>query len=314
MACSGGPDTITNGLVLTLDAANKLSYPGSGTTWYDLSGNANNGTLTNGPTFSNTNGGSIIFDGVDDYVVLNGGSTINNWNPDGTNAATSYRSYTSANIWFKAATVNTSGASKMIFSDNFGVEYGFYQVNDTLYGSAIGSRSTTISANVWYNACIVGDVGRPTTGTYSQAGTTTVTITTTYPVTFSTGATVFVLFTKTGGPDAVPTNNNYVVTVTGTNTFTITSGVSATSNGTMFSSNGTNQSTVTFYLNGSLIGTNSANTTNGVGDTPFNLGRDNGVAGTNWNGSIAIFQLYNRALSASEVLQNYNVTKTRFGL
>ena len=40
MACAGGTDIITNGLVLTLDAANKLSYPGSGTTWSNLSGNA----------------------------------------------------------------------------------------------------------------------------------------------------------------------------------------------------------------------------------------------------------------------------------
>jgi hypothetical protein len=45
------------------------SYPGSGTTWTDLSGVGNNGTLTNGPTFNSDNGGSILFDGVDDYAV-----------------------------------------------------------------------------------------------------------------------------------------------------------------------------------------------------------------------------------------------------
>ena len=59
---------ITNGLVLALDAANKKSYPGSGTVWSDLSGNANTGTLTNGPTFDSSNNGSIVFDGVNDYV------------------------------------------------------------------------------------------------------------------------------------------------------------------------------------------------------------------------------------------------------
>jgi hypothetical protein len=63
-----GPKIITNGLVLYLDAANRNSYPGSGTTWTDLSGNGNNSTLTNGPTFNNSNMGGIVFDGVDDYV------------------------------------------------------------------------------------------------------------------------------------------------------------------------------------------------------------------------------------------------------
>ena len=66
-----GPKTITNGLVLYLDAANTKSYPGSGTTWTDLSGNNYTGTLTNGPTYSTTNLGNIVFDGVDDYVVWN---------------------------------------------------------------------------------------------------------------------------------------------------------------------------------------------------------------------------------------------------
>ena len=60
---------VTSGLILNLDASNANSYPGSGTTWYDLSGNNKNGTLTNGPTFSAANGGCIVFDGVNDYVA-----------------------------------------------------------------------------------------------------------------------------------------------------------------------------------------------------------------------------------------------------
>lgn len=59
---------VQSGLVLNLDAGVSSSYPGSGTTWTDLSGNANNGTLTNGPTFDSGNGGSIAFDGINDYV------------------------------------------------------------------------------------------------------------------------------------------------------------------------------------------------------------------------------------------------------
>ena len=67
---------VTQGLVLNLDAAKTDSYPGTGTTWRDLSGFNNNGTLTNGPTFSGVGKqAAIVFDGVDDYV--NCGSTTN---------------------------------------------------------------------------------------------------------------------------------------------------------------------------------------------------------------------------------------------
>ena len=70
MALRHSPLVVTNGLVLYLDAANTKSYPGSGTTWYDLSGNGNNATLVNGPTFSTSRGGIFDFDGVDDYAYV----------------------------------------------------------------------------------------------------------------------------------------------------------------------------------------------------------------------------------------------------
>jgi hypothetical protein len=60
---SGPTQIVTDGLVLHLDAANKKSYPGTGTVWKDLSGNRNNGTLINGPTFTSEAGGSFIFGG-----------------------------------------------------------------------------------------------------------------------------------------------------------------------------------------------------------------------------------------------------------
>jgi hypothetical protein len=75
-----------SGLVLALDAGNTKSYSGSGTTWTDLSGNGNAGALTNGPTYSSANGGSIVFDGVDDFIQLAGTNfslntmTISAWN------------------------------------------------------------------------------------------------------------------------------------------------------------------------------------------------------------------------------------------
>jgi len=77
-------ELITDGLVFNLDAGDPRSYPGSGTTWTDLSGNGNNGTLTNGPTYSNANGGSIVFDGTNDHILgtlplITGECTIEAW-------------------------------------------------------------------------------------------------------------------------------------------------------------------------------------------------------------------------------------------
>ena len=67
---------ITTGLQLYLDAGSASSYPGSGTAWTDLSGNGRNGTLTSGPTYSSADGGSIVFDGGDDYVQCSGSLTV----------------------------------------------------------------------------------------------------------------------------------------------------------------------------------------------------------------------------------------------
>ncbi len=76
------PAIVTNGLVLNFDAGftpSITSLPtnivgnnyGSYTPpWYDLGSGGNNGSLINGPTFSSANGGSIVFDGVDDYTSI----------------------------------------------------------------------------------------------------------------------------------------------------------------------------------------------------------------------------------------------------
>ena len=58
---------VQSGLMLNLDAGVLSSYPGTGNTWTDLSGNGNTGTL-NGAGYNPANGGSIVFDGTDDYV------------------------------------------------------------------------------------------------------------------------------------------------------------------------------------------------------------------------------------------------------
>ena len=59
---------VTDGLVLNLDAGFTPSYPTTGNTWYDLSGDGNDGTLLNGPTFNSN--GWIDFDGVNDWCNI----------------------------------------------------------------------------------------------------------------------------------------------------------------------------------------------------------------------------------------------------
>jgi len=59
---------ITNGLVLNLDPGFTPSYPKGGTSWYDISSGGNNGTLINGTSFNEVGGGSMVFDGIDDYI------------------------------------------------------------------------------------------------------------------------------------------------------------------------------------------------------------------------------------------------------
>jgi hypothetical protein len=86
MSLAHSPTIVLPGLVLCLDAANTKSYPGSGTTWTDLSGNGNNGTLVNGVGYNSGNLGSLSFDGVNDEVQLPGTNlslnqmTISSWN------------------------------------------------------------------------------------------------------------------------------------------------------------------------------------------------------------------------------------------
>ena len=68
MAFGNGPRIVTEGLVLAVDAADRNSYAGSGNVWNSLGTGDYTGTLTNGPTFSAADGGSILFDGTNDFI------------------------------------------------------------------------------------------------------------------------------------------------------------------------------------------------------------------------------------------------------
>jgi hypothetical protein len=109
---------VTNGLVMNLDAGFTSSYPRNGTTWYDIA-ISNNGTLVNGPTFNSTNGGSIVFDGSNDYVVL-----INNTNLDSQSITMESWCYVSSvfqnGFLFEKGSVNTQ------YSNFFNNDGNFY--------------------------------------------------------------------------------------------------------------------------------------------------------------------------------------------
>lgn len=139
---SGG-GIVTSGLVMHLDAGNAASYPGSGTAWTDLSGNSNNGTLTNGPTYSAADGGQIVFDGVNDFVSCG-------------NAANLQLATFTIEAWFKAN--NTNSGFRGIISKNFA--WGLLLENNNLVTYDFGGgapRSTAINCgdNVWRQAALV---------------------------------------------------------------------------------------------------------------------------------------------------------------
>ena len=116
MATKYSPKTVTDGLVLSLDAANTKSYPKSGTTWTDLSGNSNTGTLTNGPTFSAGNMGGIVFDGVDDYCRVQNFTSMNVQGPG------------TVTYWGKFSNLGSSGVHKTALTITNGLGTGALQV------------------------------------------------------------------------------------------------------------------------------------------------------------------------------------------
>jgi hypothetical protein len=142
----------TQGLVLHLDSANKNSYPGSGTTWTDLSGKGYNGTLTNGPTFSTDNKGVIVFDGSNDYVTT---GDVNHGTSQFTLEAWVYfNTLNSSNAIIKKNTDNDFWPVFSLSVGNDGVISGYY--SSQVYGQCLEgalSSSGLISTGQWYHLC-----------------------------------------------------------------------------------------------------------------------------------------------------------------
>ena len=158
MAFSYSPKVVTDGLVLYLDAANPNSYVSGSTTWRDISRSGINGTLVNGPTFSSDGGGSIVFDGVDDFISFptytfgNGNWTLNMW-------------INSNDSGFYNLMTNSS-------SDPVANAFGYYtnkiyyQNYDNNPNWKMNFGNTTLSTNTWYMLTWVNYAGAsPNLGT-----------------------------------------------------------------------------------------------------------------------------------------------------
>jgi len=146
---------VTNGLALNLDAGNSFSYAGSGTTWYDVSGNNYSGSLINGPTYTSDNSGAIIFDGTNDYASISSNSNFNNGN----------------NITVEAWVLCTNWSTythPMIVAKGINVEWILWKSNDVGYVGKLGWRgagtaytTTSLPNNTWVQ-CVgsIGSVGQ----------------------------------------------------------------------------------------------------------------------------------------------------------
>jgi hypothetical protein len=150
---SPSPSIVTNGLVMHLDAANPESYPGSGSTWYDLSGNGNNGTLVNGPTFDGDNLGSIVFDGTN-FVT-----TGNTLDPIAYGLFADSTSFWSVSSWFKpvgnGAITGKGGGTGGVATYVVWMRSGTI-LSTRLRGGTILNISNSITSN-WYEVSITWD-------------------------------------------------------------------------------------------------------------------------------------------------------------
>jgi hypothetical protein len=236
----GSPPIVTSGLVLNLDAGNTKSYPRSGTVWRDLSGNNNSGSLVNGPTFNSANGGSIVFDGVDDFALINNPTTIQN------------QDFT-VSVWINPEVQNAAVISIIDFDHATSPYQGWVMQSE----DAITNRYFYLA---WYD----GSQFQPTGGGGYGAGK---------GIQITTSAWQNIIYSKNG-------------------------------------------TTLLGYKNGSQVYSGTAGNSNAsyVSSRNIRIGGCVAIAGRNFKGNIPLAQIYNRALSASEILQNYNALKSRFNL
>jgi len=248
------PQISLNGLVLCLDAANPKSYPGSGTTWTDLSGNNENFTLYNSPSFSSNYGGELLFSGSNDYARITTSNSIDSSASNGT-----------IEVWFRtiSSTLGVTYARLVSFSDATGT------------GSNTGSTQGTNRDYDNY-LCLIKNNTAESLGLWYKDN----------PNAF-------------GPATLVNTNNYFNATIT-------------------WSTSGSNM-TFRFYLNGSNTNTSTV-TQSGYSTNASTITLGGNCAGAltnpleNSSCAFSSFKLYNRALTASEIQQNFNALRSRFSI
>lgn len=247
-------DIVRTGLVLDLDAAQPLSYKGTGTTWNDLSGNGQNFTLYNSPTFSTNNGGELLFSGSNDYARIRNSSSIDLLSSNGT-----------VEVWFRTISSTLGGTYARLISF----------ANEANTGSDTTSTQGTNNDFSDY-FCLVKNNNAESLAVW-----------------YKNNPSAF-------GPATLVNTNNYFNAVISWST----SGASMTFN---------------FYLNGANTNTSTVTQSGySIDASTITIGQNCAAALTNpsENSSCAFssVKLYNRALTATEITQNYNALKHRFGL
>ena len=148
MSLGHGASIVRSGLVLHLDAANKKSYPGTGTTWNDLSGNGNNGTLVGTVDYNTANKGNMVFNGGNEYVTC------------GTGLAQSGSWTISAFCYFNNTTtqaiLSRTGNNTTSFAQNYTIytTSGKFRCQTSSDSYRAVESTTTMIINTWY--CVTG--------------------------------------------------------------------------------------------------------------------------------------------------------------
>ena len=135
---------VTDSLTLQLDASNPTSYPGSGTTWFDLADTQQNITLVNSPTFTS---------GTPSYFTFNGSNQYGS----GTGVVLSSTTYTKS-VWFYL----NSYVDNNIVSSATGGHYMFFQGGNKMYNGHTNwagfpsnyPSTATFSLSTWYNVAL----------------------------------------------------------------------------------------------------------------------------------------------------------------
>ena len=237
-----GPKVVTNGLVLQLDAGNPKSYPGSGTTWTELSGRGNTGTLVNGTGYNSGNLGSLVFDGVNDTVNVPSSASLGN---DKVNTAP----IISLDFWANVTRKSGGGQQyQQLAGFRNGSIFGFFVL--LLDGSG---ETVNTEARFWNSAGAVFDIS----------------------------VNYIPYFNKW-------THISFVANVNRTD----------------------------LYINANLVGSRTdVSGSFGASSGNFQIGSipDNG-GGFPTLGNISSVKVYNRALTAAEIQQNFNALKGRFSI